>query len=296
MEKSNSIVAFSMPESELITTLQNSLYPNAALNSVVMVLSYCKASALDPMMKPVHIVPMWDSASGKMRDVIMPGVGLYRTQAARSGGYAGISDAIFGEEVTEKIGGVEVTYPRTCTVTVKRLLPNGQIAEFSATERWKENYAVKGGKERSIAPNAMWSKRPYGQLAKCTEAQALRKAFPEAVGSAPTSDEMEGKALGETDAHAVIDGATGEIINAKAETPLPPYPSDRFDKNLPAWARRIEAGKCTADDVFAQIGSTYSVTEHQRQTINAIKCRPAEAADPNVTDGNCTKPTEETAS
>jgi hypothetical protein len=39
----------------------------------------------------------------------------------------------------------------------------------------------------------MWRKRPYGQLAKCAEAQALRKAFPEIVSQHPTAEEMEGK-------------------------------------------------------------------------------------------------------
>lgn len=188
----SNLPALAMAEKDLIETLGNSLYPGADHNSIRMVISYCKASELDPMQKPVHIVPIWDSKLGKMRDVVMPGIGLYRTQAARSGQYAGVSEPEFGLDVTENIGGTSITFPSWCKVAVKRALPNGQIVEFFATERWKENYAAKGGKEKSIAPNAMWTKRPYGQLAKCAEAQALRKAFPE-FGSQPTAEEMEGK-------------------------------------------------------------------------------------------------------
>src|SRR5437868_5679023 len=143
-----------LSEPELIKVLQSSLYPGAALESVKMVISYCKASGLDPMQKPVHIVPMWDSKAGQMRDVIMPGVNLYRTQAARSGQFAGMSEPEFGPLQTETLGGASITFPEWCKVTVKRLLPTGIVAEFSATEYWMENYAVKGGKEKSIAPNA----------------------------------------------------------------------------------------------------------------------------------------------
>jgi phage recombination protein Bet len=179
-------------EDELLPILQTSLYPGASIPSIRMVIGYCKAAGLDIMQKPVHIVPMYDRVSGGMRDVVMPGIGLYRTQASRSGECAGVSEPEFGDDVTESIGGVEVTYPKWCKVTVKRRLPTGEIVEFTAREFWKENYAVRGGKEKSVAPNAMWSKRPYGQVAKCAEAQALRKAFPE-FGSQPVAEEMEGK-------------------------------------------------------------------------------------------------------
>lgn len=183
-----------MTEQETIKVLQSSLYPGAAIESIKMVLGYCKAAGLDPMQKPVHIVPMWDSKAGSMRDVVMPGVNLYRTQAMRSGECAGVTEPEFGPDIDEPIGGQKITYPAWCRVTVKRRLPTGEIVDFTAREFWRENYAVKGGKEKSIAPNAMWSKRPYGQIAKCAEAQALRKAFPE-IASQPTADEMEGKAM-----------------------------------------------------------------------------------------------------
>ncbi len=210
--RQDAIPALQMDEQELIKVLQTSLYPSAALESIKMVLGYCKASNLDPMQKPVHIVPMYDSKAGGMRDVIMPGIGLYRTQAARSGECAGVSEPDFGPDITANIGGTEITYPAWCKVTVKRRLPTGEVVDFTAKELWRENYAVRGGKEKSIAPNAMWFKRPYGQIAKCAEAQALRKAFPE-IGSEPTAEEMDGKILN--------DGLIVESEPIKVKMPLP---------------------------------------------------------------------------
>lgn len=173
--------------------LKNSIYPGAKDESILMVVEYCKAAGLDPLQKPVHLVPMWivdkKTGKGEMRDVVMPGIGLYRTQASRTGQYAGMTEPEYGEDVTETLGGVKITYPKWCKITIKKMI-NGSIIEFSAKEYWKENYATAG--KDSEAPNAMWKKRPYGQLGKCCEAQALRKAFPE-LGALPTAEEMEGK-------------------------------------------------------------------------------------------------------
>ena len=247
--------ALQMDEQELMQVLQSSLYPGASPASIKMALGYCKAAGLDPMQKPVHIVPMWDSKAGSMRDVVMPGVGLYRTQAARSGECAGVSEPDFGPDTTETLGGQSITFPAWCRVTVKRRLPTGEVVEFTAKEFWKENYAVKGGKEKSIAPNAMWTKRPYGQLAKCAEAQALRKAFPE-VGSQPTADEMEGKTL---------DMGPAEVV----APPAPPahYPEDAFEKNVDAWAKTISSGKMTEERLVAMVSAKGALTEEQRAEL-----------------------------
>ncbi len=270
--------ALQMTEAELMKVLQSSLYPGANPESIKMVLGYCRATGLDPMQKPVHIVPMWDSKAGCNRDVVMPGIGLYRTQAARTG-CAGVSEPEFGPDVTDTLGGQQITYPVWCRVTVKRKIGPGEIVEFTAKEFWKENYAVKGGKERSIAPNAMWTKRPYGQIAKCAEAQALRKAFPE-IGSEPTADEMAGKTLNDFDG-TTIDASTGEVVQ-KAAPPapapaLPPYSADRFAENLPAWHKVIAEGRKTADQLIAFIESKNTMTEEQK---TAIRTQPAAASTP----------------
>lgn len=188
------VVRLETTDGDMVNVLQSSLYPGAALDSIRMVIGYCRAAGLDPLQKPVHIVPMWDGKAGRMRDVIMPGVNLYRIQASRSGQFAGISEPEFGPDVTATLGGQEITYPEWCKVTVRRQLASGAVGEFTAREFWMENYAVKGGKEKSIAPNAMWTKRPRGQLAKCASAQALRAAFPE-IAAQYTQEEMEGKTV-----------------------------------------------------------------------------------------------------
>lgn len=237
-------------EDDMIYTLQTSLYVGAKEESVRMVMAYCKAAKLDVMQKPVHIVPMWSAKQGCMTDVVMPGIGLYRTQASRTGEFAGITEPEFGQMITETIGGQQVTYPEYAKCTVKRVLPSGVIAEFTAIEYWMENYAVKGGKEKSIAPNAMWCKRPRGQLAKCAEAQALRKAFPE-LGSAPTAEEMEGKTIYQEE---------------KDITPVEkPAPAKRplSDKRIDDAIAAIKAGTFTLD----QILEAHELTDEQMKKI-----------------------------
>lgn len=251
-----------MTESDMLKVLQSSLYPGVATDSIKMVLGYCRAAGLDPMQKPVHIVPMWDSKAKCMRDVIMPGIGLYRTQAARSG-CAGVTEPEFGPDITESIGGTAMTYPAWCRVTVRRRIATGEVVEFTAKEFWKENYATAG--KDSSAPNAMWKKRPYGQIAKCSEAQALRKAFPE-IGSEPTADEMMGKAINEF---------AEEARTALQATPAPRpalenYPSDRFAANLPKWRELVSSGQKAPAEIEAMLSTKATLTDEQRAAIRDL--------------------------
>lgn len=257
--KSN-ITALTMTEDELLHVLENSLYPGAARESIKLVRSYCAAAGLDPLQKPVHIVPIWDTKAGRMRDVIMPGIGLYRTQASRTGQFAGMSEPEFGPDITTKIGGQEITYPEWCRVTVKRALTSGIVAEFTAREFWIENYAVKGGKEKSVAPNSMWTKRARGQLAKCTSAQALRIAFPE-LGAAPTAEEMEGK---EIDMGSAVREEEPRIAKE-----LPAYPDKQFITNLPVWQQLIADGKKTDQQIISMVSTKYTLSAAQMAAITA---------------------------
>ncbi len=271
MTDANITTLQSKPRADLIRVLQNSLYVGAKSESVEMVLSYCDAAKLDPMQKPVHIVPMntKNSATGnyEWRDVIMPGIGLYRIQADRSKLMAGISEPEFGDEKIEtfkdKNGkNITITYPEWCKVAVKKLV-GVNIVDFVAKEYWVENYA--SDSRSSTAPNAMWKKRPRGQIAKCAEAQALRKAFPE-IGAAPTAEEMEGKTIDITE-HEYSEVQPDKI---EPET-LPEIPKDEFDKKCGTLQAAIEAGRKTPEAIINSLSTKYTLNKGQIKTINGFK-------------------------
>ena len=194
----------------IMEALRASVYPGARDASIQMVMSYCQAGGLDPLTKPVHIVPMSVMVAGQrdgqgkqlydMRDVIMPGIELYRIKAHRTGQYAGCSDTEFGPTITSRFAkdkGEEITldHPEWAKVTVRRLMPNGTMAEFTGRAIWLESYATES--RYSSIPNAMWRKRRFGQLEKCAEAMALRRGFPE-IGAVQIREEMEGKVIEST--------------------------------------------------------------------------------------------------
>lgn len=173
------------------TTLQNSVFPGAKDESILLAVDYCKARKLDILKKPCHIVPMQVTLSGQKdnngydkkiwRDVIMPGIYEQRITAFRTGQMAGQDEPVFGNTVAFK--GIDA--PEWCRVTVYRFI-NGERCAFSHTEYFSEACATT--KEGKL--NSMWSKRPRGQLAKCAEAGALRKAFPDELGGVITADEV----------------------------------------------------------------------------------------------------------
>jgi len=122
---------------------------------------------LNPLLNQIHFV--------KRAGAVVAQVGIdgFRLAALRTGGYAGNDDAIF--EGPEK-------QPTKATVTVHKIV-SGVKCAFTGTARWDEYYP--GDKL-----GTMWRKMPHTMLAKCAEALALRKAFPQELAGLRTDEEM----------------------------------------------------------------------------------------------------------
>lgn len=253
-----------MPQSTAIATLRASLYPGASDESVINVLEYCRAAKLDPMQRPVHIVPMWDVKIGKTRDTIMPGVNFHLTAAERNG-CAGIGEPEYGPDVTEVLGEERITYPAWCKIKVYRQIDGGRIAEFVGYERFTECVST----NKKGTPNAMWKKRPYGMLAKCAMSQALRKGFPSVAG-AYTAEEMAGKAIGEE-----FDDC---VVNESEAVKPSPIAGIKTKTEAAAEKKRATKAKEVVDAVRS--GEAVSDVIEDVEFVEAVAEASAEAAPP----------------
>lgn len=150
-------------------------------DELALFLEVCRSTGLNPFQKQIYAI-MRDTYNSKTkrkepRMTIQTGIDGYRLMAARTGQHAGTDDAVFDTETAPA--------PTWARVTVRRLLAGGMVAEFTATARWREYAQTYDGN-----PSGMWAKMPYQMLAKCAEAQALRKAFPAELSGVYTAEEM----------------------------------------------------------------------------------------------------------
>ena len=185
--------------------LIDACYPAAqTVDAVLLVLQYCQRMEIDPFQRPVHIVPMWSSAKRAMVETVWPGIALLRTIAWRTKLCAGIDAAIFGPDKTREFSGevgketktvkkISLTFPEWAQVVVYRLVEGQRVAIAGPRVYWEETYAP--ASRFSELPNEMWERRKRGQLEKCAEAAALRRAFPESIGNEYAAEEMTGKEI-----------------------------------------------------------------------------------------------------
>jgi phage recombination protein Bet len=265
------------PEQWQILTDQT--FPSARTAAAVhMALTYCKVRGMDIFKRPVHIVPMWSTVLGRMVETIWPGIAELRTTASRTGLYAGISEAEFGPTIertfeikytdertqNDTIRKYPVSYPEWCSLKVYKIV-HGQAREFHARVYWMESYAV--ANRNTDCPNEMWRKRPFGQLEKCTEAAALRRAFPEEIGNELTSEEMSGKTI-DHDSEDQISRMVTEKAEAGGEqrkrvAPKPPEPKQQQATKQP--------------DEKTNKDADWSISEAEAEYLQTLRDRLGEA-------------------
>lgn len=213
--------------------LVDAVFPSAkTVGAVTMALAYCKKNHLDIFQRPVHIVPMY--VNGRSIESVWPGIAQLRIVAQRQESYAGYDECEFGPMVENvqfkgKARGANnssydvnatVSYPEWAQFTVYKMLHGQRIPLKGPKVYWLEAFANKASLSGKC-PNEMWQQRPIGQLEKCAEAAAWRRAFPDVLGNEYAMEEMEGRDLSE----GAIEGNYVEVeagsTEAKKAKPKP---------------------------------------------------------------------------
>jgi len=106
------------------------------------------------------------------------------------GGYSLVTSIDYMRKIASRSGLAGKSAPRftndngkveSCSVTVKKVLKNGEIGEFESLVYFDEYTTGKN----------LWVKKPRTMLAKVAEMHALRMAFPEELSKAYIEDEMK---------------------------------------------------------------------------------------------------------
>lgn len=171
-------------DAEKIKLLRDTICKGADDNEFSLAMQVVQRTGLDPFAGQIHFIKRWNSQLG--REEMKPQVGIdgFRLIAQRSGKYAGqLGPNWCGKDGAWRDVWLDNEPPAACRVGVLHQdfkEPLWSVARFSTYLQTKKDGMPKG----------LWQKGGDLMIAKCAEALALRKAFPQELSGLYTADEM----------------------------------------------------------------------------------------------------------
>lgn len=236
----------------------------ATKEEAVVLLETVRRRRLDPFSRQVYFVKRWDAQKREEVWAIQTSIDGLRSIAERTGKYDGQGEPAYGEDEAGKF----------CKVAVYR---KDWSPGRSAVGIAYEAEFIQRKKDGTVT--SFWARMPRLMLAKCAEALAIRKAFPEDTGGLYISEEMgqekEEPALPKKDHRGAppIPALTPEVVEqaraAEAERDAPkPAPKPDLPKHvLTMWSRLLE--ECGKDTAKAQAELSRAATTLWGETVPA---------------------------
>ena len=159
---------------EQTALISSTIAPGCTPDELKLFSYACQRSGLDPFSRQIYAI----KRGGKMS--IQVGIDGLRSVAERSGQLDGSATFWIGDTEGSQWSDVWLgSKPPAAAKTI--IYRKGCSHPFVGVARFQDYNAGQG----------LWSKMPAAMLAKCSEALALRKAFPADMSSLYTADEME---------------------------------------------------------------------------------------------------------
>jgi phage recombination protein Bet len=192
-------------------SLRQSMFPeladDALFDSFILM---CRARGVNPWCKQVRPKVLVDD-TGARRVELMLCIEGFRLIAHRTQHYAGCDDNTFAYGDDGKLA--------SASTTIYKLVGDNRFA-FTASVRWSDYAGIPATGDIAQFREQM----PHVWLGKCSEAAALRKAFPQELGGMYTPEEMA----------AVDSRPTAKPADEADQRTV----YDNEDSQLPAWEQQ----------------------------------------------------------